>query len=69
MHDDILLKTRCLRCKIGIEILLDSFDYEAWLSGVSLDKAMPYLDAYGRIMLTTNICIMCWQREFWETDK
>lgn len=43
-------------------------DYNRWVGGTVIQKAMPYLTPSERESLQTGICDTCWKETFSETD-
>lgn len=60
----VTLTTTCPECKSKNEIEAVEDDVKAWLAGMKLQYAMPYLSPDQREMLISGICPTCWNALF-----
>lgn len=60
----ILIERTCPFCgeKMALPVPKDEFD--AWQSGVPVQKAFPYLSAEEREFIISGICENCWEKMF-----
>jgi hypothetical protein len=57
-------------CDHGVfEVVVDSQDFSAWLNGVVIQIAFPYLTTEQRELLKTGMCDKCWSELFPNGDK
>lgn len=63
-NETIAVETRCPFCGKTAVIEVPMDDYMAWLSGATVQRAFPNLDADAREQLISGICPTCWDKMF-----
>lgn len=55
---------KCVRCNEKNYILARPVDIEQWMSGTSIQDALPYLTPDERELLISRMCPSCWTELF-----
>lgn len=58
------IKTQCPECQGVNYVEVQESDYNAWIEGVHIQNAFPYLSAAQRELLMTGIDGICWDKLF-----
>jgi len=64
---DFEIVTICPFCKAEHYVMVADDDYAAYLDGMSVQDAFPYLSANERELIMTGICPACWD-DMWKTE-
>lgn len=59
MSDKMKLFRKCRHCKEVFTLEVEPQDYNAWVTGTLIQKAMPYLSRGDRELLITGLCGDC----------
>lgn len=68
-HKEVCVVTFCPFCGKANEIYVNDIDYLDWQNGTPAQEAFPYLSAFGRELLITGICPVCWDETCGDTEE
>ncbi len=61
---DIELKIMCVNCRTVHVVTVPKEGYVEWMTGTTIQKAMPNVSASDRGLLISNICGKCFDEIF-----
>lgn len=64
---DLEILCECPFCGKVNSVMVVADDYAAYLEGMLIQDAFPYLSADERELIMTGICPACWN-DMWETE-
>jgi hypothetical protein len=64
MKKPLSLTLRCRQCNKQYVFTVDHDDYNRWIEGELIQRAMPYLNADQREMLISKTCGPCFDKMF-----
>lgn len=66
---DLEILCECPFCGKVNSVMVAADDYAAYLEGMLIQDALPYLSADEREMIKTGICGGCWDNMFADDDE